>query len=313
MRKMLKKIPAIIGPTCSAKTSLAIKLAKLIDGEIIGLDSRQIYREIPIGTAQPNEEELKSIKHHLIGCYDLNKSISAGKYAELVELSIEKIIKRNKNPIICGGAGLYFRALTKGIFSDSISDLNIRKSLNKAYDKNPKRLLKKLKSIDPEYSKIVHINNKKRLVRALEIYETTGKSLSQHFLLQRSTKKSKINIFSIYLRWDQRMLNRRISLRTLDMLNHGWIDEVEKIKKQEKKDNIKYSCLNSIGYSQISDYLDGVITSEKMKEEIITKTCQLSKKQWKWFKKETINICIEMDSIRIREIPYIIQDVIKYI
>ena len=304
IRKMLKKIPAIIGPTCSAKTSLAIKLAKLIDGEIIGLDSRQIYREIPIGTAQPNEEELKSIKHHLIGCYDLNKSISAGKYAELVELSIEKIFKKNKNPIICGGAGLYFRALTKGIFSDSISDLNIRKSLNKAYDKNPKRLLKKLKSIDPEYSKIVHINNKKRLIRALEIYETTGKSPSQHFLLQKSTKKSKINIFSIYLRWDQRMLNKRISLRTLDMLKHGWINEVEKIKKQEKKNNIKYSCLNSIGYSQISDYLDGFITSEKMKEEIITKTCRLSKKQLKWFKKESINLCIEMDSIRIREIPY---------
>ncbi len=310
---MLKKVPVIIGPTCSAKTSLAIKLAKLINGEIIGLDSRQIYKDIPIGTAQPREEELKSVKHYLIGCYDLNKSISAGQYADLVEKNIKDILKKNRNPIICGGAGLYFRAFTKGIFRESVSDLNIRNSLNKLYNKNPKVLLKKLKSIDPEYSKIVHINNKKRLVRALEIYESTGKTPSQHFLLQRLTKRPATNIFSIYLQWNQMVLNERISLRTSEMLKNGWIEEVKMVKRKERQFNIKYSCLDSIGYNQISSYLDGKISFEEMKEEIIIKTCQFSKKQWKWFKKEPINLLLNMDSICIDEISYIIRDIIRYI
>jgi len=306
----LKKIPVIIGPTCSAKTSLAIELAKIIDGEIIGLDSRQIYKDIPIGTAQPREKELMSIKHHLIGCYDLNKSISAGQYAELVEKNVQHILKKNRNPIICGGAGLYFRAFTKGIFSESVSDTDIRISLNKLYDKNPKVLLKKLKKIDPEYSKIVHLNNKKRLVRALEIYESTGKAPSQHFFLQRLTKKSTSNVFSIYLKWNQNVLSRRIALRTHDMLKNGWIEEVKRVKRKERQFNIKYSCLDSIGYNQISSYLDGKISFQKMKEEIIIKTCQLSKKQWKWFKKEPINLFLDMDSLCIDEIANLIRDII---
>lgn len=306
----MKKIPVIIGPTCSAKTSLAIELAKIIDGEIIGLDSRQIYKDIPIGTAQPREKELMSIKHHLIGCYDLNKSISAGQYAELVEKNVQHILKKNRNPIICGGAGLYFRAFTKGIFSESVSDTDIRISLNKLYDKNPKVLLKKLKKIDPEYSKIVHLNNKKRLVRALEIYESTGKAPSQHFFLQRLTKKSTSNVFSIYLKWNQNVLSRRIALRTHDMLKNGWIEEVKRVKRKERQFNIKYSCLDSIGYNQISSYLDGKISFQKMKEEIIIKTCQLSKKQWKWFKKEPINLFLDMDSLCIDEIANLIRDII---
>tara|TARA_B100001996_G_C18573989_1_gene559561 strand:+ start:101 stop:1033 length:933 start_codon:yes stop_codon:yes gene_type:complete len=310
---MLKKIPVIIGPTCSDKTTLAIKLAKLIEGEIIGLDSRQIYKGIPIGTAQPREEELNSINHHLIGCYDLNKSISAGQYAELVGSKIKDILKKNRNPIICGGSGLYFRAYTKGIFRESVSDFKIRNSLNKLYDKNSKVLLEKLKSIDPEYSKIVHINNKKRLVRALEIYESTGKAPSQHFLLQRLNTKPALNIFSIYLKWNQKMLNERIILRTCDMLKRGWIDEVKNVRRKERQYKVKYSCLDSIGYSQISSYLDGKISFKKMKEEIIIKTCQLSKKQWKWFKKESIDLFLDMNSICIDDIAYIIRDVIKYI
>ncbi|MAV69755.1 MAG: tRNA (adenosine(37)-N6)-dimethylallyltransferase MiaA [Candidatus Marinimicrobia bacterium] len=310
---MLKKIPVIIGPTCSAKTSLAIKLAKLIDGEIIGLDSRQIYSGIPIGTAQPNEQELKSIKHHLIGCYELNKSISAGQYAELVEKKINVILNKLRNPIICGGAGLYFRALTRGIFRDSFSDLDIRNTLTKKYEKNPKVLLKKLKSVDPEYSKIVHINNKKRLVRALEIYESTGKTPSQHFLSQRLIKKKEINIFSIYLKWNQTVLDKRIILRAHEMLSQGWIEEVKKVKSMEKQYNVKYSCLDFIGYNQISSYLDGDISFKKMKEEIIIKTCQLSKKQWKWFKKEPINLFLDMDSISVDKIAVIVRDVITCI
>ena len=310
---MFRKIPIIIGPTCSGKTKPAINLAKKIDGEIIGLDSRQIYKNIPIGTAQPEIKELNSIKHHLVGCYNLNEKISAGRYAQLINKKIEDIKNKNKTPIICGGAGLYYRAFTKGIFSDSISDYNIRKNLNLLYDKNPSALLEKLQSIDLQYSKIVHINNKKRLVRALEIYQTTGVTPSQNFNSQKLDKQPSLDIFTVYLKWDQKTLDQRIIQRTNYMLKNGWIAEVESVKREEKIHKEQYSCLDSIGYNQIISYLNGHVDYNQMRNEIIIKTCQLSKKQWKWFKKEPINLFIEMNYLDYDDITKTINNILLYI
>ena len=169
----MNKILTIIGPTASGKTSLSIEIAKLVKGEIIGLDSRQIYKYMKIGTAQPSSSDQERIPHHLIGVRDPKDIISAGKYAKMVKRKIVEIESRNKTPIICGGSGLYFRSLYFGLFKKSKSDKKVRKKLEKSYDKNPQALLKRLKKIDSEYSKIVHINNKKRLIRALEIFCST--------------------------------------------------------------------------------------------------------------------------------------------
>ena len=181
----MNKILTIIGPTASGKTSLSIEIAKLVNGEIIGLDSRQIYKFMKIGTAQPSSDDLERVPHHLIGVRDPKYTISAGQYTEMVKNKILEINSRNKVPIICGGSGLYFRSLYFGLFNKSKSDKEIRKKLEKAYDKHPEALLKRLKKIDLEYSEIVHINNKKRLVRALEIFEITGKGPSYHFKNQK--------------------------------------------------------------------------------------------------------------------------------
>jgi tRNA dimethylallyltransferase len=184
----MKNILAIVGSTAVGKTYIAVDIAKEFNGEIIGLDSRQIYKGMAIGTAQPTEEEMDGIRHHLMGIREPSEPVSAGEYAKLVKEKIEEIRSAGNSPIICGGAGLYYRALTKGIFEGSISDLLTRERLEKKYEENPEDLLHRLRSIDPEYGEIVHINNKKRLIRALEIYETTGKTPSDHFKLQIVTQ-----------------------------------------------------------------------------------------------------------------------------
>ncbi len=136
--KRMKNILTIVGPTSVGKTSISIDIAKKLNGEIIGLDSRQIYKGMTIGTAQPTEEEMDGIRHHLMGFREPSEPVSAGEYAKLVKEKVEEIQSHGKSPIICGGAGLYYRALTKGIFEGSISDLSARERLEKNMKKTPK-------------------------------------------------------------------------------------------------------------------------------------------------------------------------------
>ena len=261
-------IIAIVGPTAIGKTSISIDVAKRINGEIIGLDSRQIYKGMSIGTAQPSKKELKLIPHHLIGIKDPNFIISSGEYANLVVNAVSDIIERNKEPIICGGAGLYYRAISKGIFTGSKTDLNIRSLLNDQYEKlGAEKLFSKLEEIDPVYSKKVHLNNKKRLIRALEIYMTTGKSPSVHFDSQKK--------------------------RTTSLLNLGWVEETKKLISNRKK--LNFHPIDSIGYKQIISFLNGDISESELENEIIVKTTQYAKNQIKWFRKEKIDLEINLD------------------
>ena len=290
----MEAVPAIIGPTASGKTTLAIQLAKKINGEIIGLDSRQIYKDISIGTAQPNPSEKKTIKHHLIGVKPINETINAGEYAKLVMRCIEKIKLKNKIPIICGGSGLYFRAISKGIFESSRSEPNVRKKLELKYEnEGGVRMLDRLKELDYEYSKHIHANNKKRLVRALEIFEMTGKTPSVHFAEQKKNSAPVPNLFSIYLKWDRGEIEQRIAERTSKMLKDGWVEEVRKLKNNYP--NLNLHPLDSIGYSEIMRFLNGEITIRELENKINTKTRQFAIKQIKWFKKEEIDLKIKMN------------------
>jgi len=285
---MSNNILTIIGPTAVGKTTIAIELAKQIKGEVIGLDSRQIYFGMEIGTAQPMYEEMQGIRHHLIGIRSPDKVIAAGEYAKLVNAVIVDIRQRNHEPIICGGAGLYFRALHEGIFNDSMTDPIIREKLEKDYDNNPQLLLDRLNNIDPEYGKIVHINNKKRLARALEIYEITGKAPSEHFTQQKKNDKSKLNLFSVLLTMDKELLFKRICKRTEQMLENGLINEVETLLS---KYNVKeVHPLDSIGYKQVISYLKGGLSYQEMTDEINIRTRQYVKKQRTWFNNEPIDL-----------------------
>ena len=292
---MIEQIPTILAPTASGKTNLAINLAKKIHGEVIGLDSRQIYDQIPIGTAQPTKKEMEGVTHYLIGVKSVEETVSAGQYAKLVRYYIEHIRSRGKIPILCGGAGLYFRALNSGIFDQSKSELKIRKNLEDLYDGgNAKEMMRTLKKIDPEYYMHVHINNKKRLIRALEIYEGTGKTPSEHFKNQKNKHAPNLNLFSVFLNWDRSELRKRISKRTTAMIKNGWIDEVKKIIEKYPGNNLH--PLDSIGYRQIVSYLNNNISLESLESEINTKTYQYAVRQIKWFKKENMNLIIKMNS-----------------
>jgi tRNA dimethylallyltransferase len=280
---------------------VAVALAKKMDGEVIGMDSRQIYKGMAIGTAQPTLHEQGGVPHHMIGIKPPNEEIASGAYAKLVLNLVTDIQSRGKTPIICGGAGLYYRAITKGIFEESISDLDVRKQLENEYDKNgPKNLMDRLIELDPDYAEIVHPNNKKRLIRALEIYESTGKPPTEHYQNQSEDSQSKLDLFTIYMDWELDELGDRIAKRTNKMLKVGWIDEVRTLMKQYSNE-VLYP-LDSIGYSQIISHLNDEMSVGALEAEITLRTRQFAVRQIKWFKKETIDLTIKMSVERSLEV-----------
>ena len=289
----MKKIFSIFGPTGIGKSSLAIELAKKIDGEIIGVDSRQIYNGIPIGTAQPNSSQLNEVPHHLIGFRKLNEKISAGEYVELIDNKIEKIIQKNKSPILCGGTGLYFKSLKDGIFEGSHTNDDIRSRLEKEYEIDKEKLFRLLQKIDPDYSNKVHINNKKRLIRALEVFETTGKPMSENFDSSSKNSRYANDFYFVYLKMHNDFLHPRILKRIKCMINDGMIDEVEEIIQRK----INISHIDYIGFKEISSFLNKEISINEAIENIFVRTRQYAKRQKKWFNVNAYDISFDLHEI----------------
>jgi len=289
----LKKIFSIFGPTGIGKSSLAIELAKKIDGEIIGVDSRQIYNGIPIGTAQPNSSQLNEVPHHLIGFRKLNEKISAGEYIELIDNKIDKIIQKNKSPILCGGTGLYFKSLKDGIFEGSHTNDDIRSRLEKEYEIDKEKLFRLLQKIDPDYSNKVHINNKKRLIRALEVFETTGKPMSKNFDASSKNSRYANDFYFVYLKMYNDLLHPRILKRIKCMIDDGMIDEVEEIIQRK----INISHIDYIGFKEISSFLNKEISINEAIENIFVRTRQYAKRQKKWFNVNAYDISFDLHEI----------------
>ena len=289
----MKKIFSIFGPTGIGKSSLAIELAKKIDGEIIGVDSRQIYNGIPIGTAQPNSSQLNEVPHHLIGFRKLNEKISAGEYVELIDNKIDEIIQKNKSPILCGGTGLYFKSLKDGIFEGSHTNEDIRSRLEKEYEIDKEKLFRLLQKIDPDYSNKVHINNKKRLIRALEVFETTGKPMSKNFDASSKNSRYANDFYFVYLKMHNDFLHPRILKRIKCMINDGMIDEVEEIIKRK----INISHIDYIGFKEISSFLNKEISINEAIENIFVRTRQYAKRQKKWFNVNAYDISFDLHEI----------------
>ena len=289
----MKKIFSIFGPTGIGKSSLAIELAKKIDGEIIGVDSRQIYNGIPIGTAQPNTCQLKEVPHHLIGFKKLSERISAGEYIELIDRKVDEIIQKNKSAILCGGTGLYFKSLKEGIFEGSHTNDNIRSRLEKEYEIDKEKLFKTLQKIDPDYSNKVHINNKKRLIRALEVYESTGKPMSKNFDSLSKNSRYANDYYFVYLKMNNDSLHPRILKRIKYMIDNGMIDEVDEIIKRK----INISHINYIGFKEISSFIKKEISINEAIENIFVRTRQYAKRQKKWFNMNNYDISFDLHEI----------------
>ena len=201
---------------------------------------------------------------------------------------------------------MYYRTIQKGIFEGSISNFEIREKLEKQYLKSPEILFKKLKKIDKKYAKVVHVNNKQRLIRAMEIYESTGKSPTEHFMTQKLNPPKTIKLFTIFLNWERTTLNMRIKNRTSDMFKKGWINEVENLLELQKKQNKKFLSLESIGYKQIKYFLENKISKNEMLEKIYIKTRQLARRQEKWFRKEPVDLYVMMDSLKNKNLSKIL-------
>ena len=272
------KIAAVVGPTAGGKTSLAVELAKRADGEIICCDSMQIYKQMKIGSAAPTEEEKQGIPHHLFDFVPVDVSFSAAEYVPLARKAIEEISSRGKLPILCGGTGLYLESLMyQSDYSPSV-DPSIREELSL---KDDDTLYAMLTEYDPASAETIHKNNRKRVIRALEIYLGTGKTKTEWDALSR-TKESIYDARVFVLGYRNReTLYDRINRRVDIMFEQGLVDEARSIDFPEGS-----TAGDAIGYKELREYFNGNITLEQAKEDIKQATRRYAKRQITWFKRE---------------------------
>ena len=267
----------ICGPTASGKTKLGIEVANKINGEIISADSMQIYKDMDIGTAKPTIEERKQAVHHLIDFIEPDKRYSVSDFKKDATNEIKNILKKNKTPIIVGGTGLYINSLIYNIEYNEIKvDLNYRKKLNELDNET---LYKKAMEIDEEATKKISINDKKRIIRILEIYKSTGKNKTE--LEKESRKEPEFNYKIFVLSMDREILYDRINKRVDKMINDGLIDEVKKLIEKYKQFP---TAMQGLGYKEVKYYLDGNYTKEEMIEKVKQETRKYAKRQLTWFR-----------------------------
>jgi len=273
----------IVGPTGVGKTEISVKLAKEINGEIISADSLQIYKELNIGTAKPTEEQRSIVKHHLIDVYEPTEEVNAFHYSKMCRETIRLIISNNKIPIIVGGTGLYIKATIDGIFESPPIDKNVRMLLEEKCKKNGLDFLfNELKKVDYLSAKRIHTNDKFRIIRALEVYESTGVPISK---LQQFRKPLEgINVIMIGIDMDRAYLYKRINERVDLMIKNGLVDEVKRIISKYGSSNIP--ALKGLGYRQIYDYLKGKCSLDKAIDLTKRDTRRYAKRQITWFKKD---------------------------
>ena len=274
------KIVLIYGPTASGKSSFAIKLAKKISGEIINADSMQVYKELKVLTARPLKKDYNNIKHHLYGFQSVKKKFSTGDWLKLVKEKIENIKKRKKVPILVGGTGLYFKALTDGLVNIPNIPIKFRKNVRYLHKKmGSKKFFSKLVKLDPLTKNFLNSSDTQRAIRAYEVKSFTKKSLYDWF---RNTKSEfeKKDFFKIYIDYPRSKLINRINIRAVKMIENGAIPEVRSfinLKVPQSK-----TASKAIGIKEIRDYLKKKIEKPDVIEKISIKTRQYAKRQTTW-------------------------------
>lgn len=278
-----EKVIVICGPTASGKTALSIELAKKINGEIVSCDSMQIYKEMDIGTAKPTIEEMQGIRHYLIDFVSPNERYSVADYKKDAKESIKEILKKGKVPIIVGGTGLYVDSLIYEIEYPNIEfDEKYRQELEKKVKQDGlEDLYQQAKKIDPEAIKKISKNDKKRILRILEIYHATGKNKTEQ---ERESRKKEVEYdYRIFaLDWEREKLYQRINKRVDIMIEKGLIEEVKQIYQKYEKFP---TAMQGLGYKEVIEYLDKKITKEEMIEKIKQETRRYAKRQLTWFRK----------------------------
>ena len=289
--KKLPKVITIVGPTAVGKTSLSVKLAKKIKGEIISADSMQAYKGMDIVSQIPTKTERKKAPHHLVGFLKVEDEYSASEFSKLARKKIKDIIKRKKIPIIVGGSGLYIKALIEGVFPSKGKDLKLRKKLEKIKkEKGSLFLHNKLKKIDPDAARKIHPNDTKRIIRAIEIFEVEKKTKT---ILKKHTKgieeKYDIRFFGIAM--DRKTLYERINKRVDSMFRKGLVKEVKKLLKK----NLSLTSKKALGIKQVENYLKNEYDLEKAKDLLKRDTRRFAKRQLTWFRPDKRIMWIDID------------------
>lgn len=285
MTETVKKIPviAIVGPTASGKTRMAVELAKKYNAEIVSADSMQIYKGMDIASAKPDREEMQGIKHHLMDFLDSSVRYSVKKFSEDAKIAIEDIIKRKKNVIICGGTGLYVDSLLQNIvFEDEPDNTEIRERLRKRREEEGIEVLyEELKQLDPVTAENLHINNEGRILRALETYYLTGELPS---VLRARSKEQETPYDALYICLDymkRDTLYDRINKRVDIMIEKGLVEEA----KQYFSLSESFTSAQAIGHKELIPYLKGEITLEEATDNLKKATRHYAKRQLTWFRR----------------------------
>lgn len=285
---------AILGPTASGKTQLALDLAKTHPIEIISLDSALVYRDMDIGTAKPSIEELNAVPHHLINIISPLETYSAANFVTDTQLLVKQIRARNKTPVIVGGTMMYFKALTEGLNDLPSGDKDIREKLQQQKELNGlESLYQELQKIDPETANRLKPNDAQRIERALEVYLLTGKTMSAHFS-QSQKAASQLNLYTLALIPEIRQnLHDKIAERFHIMMSLGFVSEVETLIKNYPELTEDHPSIRCVGYRQMWQYLHGQVEQKQMIELGIIATRQLAKRQLTWLRQTNIQKIID--------------------
>jgi tRNA dimethylallyltransferase len=273
------RILAVIGPTGSGKTSLALAIARRTGAEILSVDAMQVYQEMNIGTAKPSLAEQHEIRHHLVDWVRPDETFSVARFVGLAQEVIAQARASRMPLIACGGTPLYFKSLFWGLFEGPSADLSLRRRLA---EQSGTQLHEKLKTIDAPAAARIHPSDLKRLIRALEVFELTGKPISS---LQTEWSADQLRYPTVWigLKWEVSELNRRLNARARDMIAAGWLEEVRQISRTCPE--WSGTAAEATGYQELREHLAGRMSMEDAIEQIKIATRQLARRQMKWFKR----------------------------
>lgn len=273
---------AVVGPTASGKTSLAIEIAKKIGGEIVSADSMQIYRTMDIATAKPTVSEQSEVKHYLIDIVNPDEEFSVACFKEKALEIMEDIVSRGRIPVIAGGTGFYIDTLINNTEFLDFDKSDVRKCLeNTLKEKGIEYLYEKLRDADPDSYERLHINDTKRILRALEVYYATGKTITEQTELSHQNESDYCFCIIGLNAQDRQILYDRINLRVDLMLEEGLLEET----KEFFKSNTSSTSKQAIGYKELKPYLDGEMTLEEATENLKRETRRYAKRQLTWFRR----------------------------
>jgi tRNA dimethylallyltransferase len=275
----VKTLISIVGPTAVGKTAITIQIGDKFNAEVISADSRQFYKEMSIGTAKPSQEELNSIPHHFISSHSILDNLSAGDFEKEALKKINDLFQQHDVLLLVGGSGLFVNAVVDGLDDLPKAKEGVREALNLIYkEKGLHFIQEKLKEIDLAYYNEVDISNPQRIIRAIEVFETTGVPFS-HWRKNKKTERN-FRTLSIGLEMDRVLLYERINLRVDDMMNAGLLKEAESLYKCKH-----LPALQTVGYSELFDYIEGKCSLEEAVSKIKQNSRRYAKRQMTWFKR----------------------------